>query len=162
MREESIVLNGAQGTLSVFAFDLSVSALESALPSPLPHGVYLLPCGAAEAGQCLAFALESDKPGAPEWPWSDLPPAGGFEPSFSALLNDGRTGFAGGDTALSPDAARAAWSSHLAANGWAAASPAADSTSLSLYVKGRETLALTVLALPDGTSRVSLLRRVPR
>ncbi len=167
VQESRVTVNGSEGTLSVFAFDTTADALVAALrpadsEKPLPAGLFVLPCGAAEAPQCLAFALDADSPGDPEWPWSDLPPANGFAPAFSATLNDGRTGFAAGSLGLAPDAARALWSSHLSANGWTAVSPAAETTGLSLYAKGSETLALTVLDAPDGASQVSLLRRAPR
>ena len=166
VQESAITLNGSPGTLSVFAFDRTVDELAKTLePSgdaTAPSGVFLLPCGSPESPQCLAFAVEAESPGNPEWPWTDLPPEEGFSLDFSATLNDGRTGFAAGVSGLSSAAARAAWNARLSANGWTPVSPASGDTSLSLHAKDNETLALTVLDAPDGTSRISLLRRKPK
>ena len=169
VQEQNITLNGEDGTLAVFAFDVTADALLASLRNAsgeanaaLPPGIFILPCGAPEAPQCLAFAVEAPTRGEPRWPWPDLPPQGGFEPGFTAVLNDGRTGFASGDSGLPPASARTAWADHLAACGWTAVSPAAESTSLALYARDSEVLALTVLDGANGGCRVSLLRRKPR
>lgn len=160
VQESAVTVNGLDGTLAVYAFDQTAADVETALGTPPEPGsgayaLFLLPCGAPESPQCLAFAIEtrSKEAGTPQWPWADLPMPSGFTPTFTALLNEERTGFAAGDT----DQPLSAWAAHLESNGWTAASPAAGTTSLTLYVKGRETLALTHIG-----SRVSILRRVPR
>ena len=168
----SIDVNGAQGTLRVYAFDLSAAELLAAVNRELRRlrpgepgetGLWidwgrragnagdrtsvllLVPCGSAGAAQCLAFAIEASAPGEALWPWDDLAAPADFGTTFSALLDKGRAGFAAGTTALAPDAARAAWSAALAAAGWVAASPAPDATSLALYAREGETLSLLVL-----------------
>ena len=185
-----VELNGGDGTLRTYAFDRPAGAVLDAVNAELrrinpssgnetgfwidwnrrtghrPGGLSVLlivPCGAPGADQCLAFAIESSSPGDPRWPWGDLAPQPGFETGFAARLDGGRAGFAGGRTDLPPDVARDRWNAHLAEAGWIAASPAAPQTSLALYAKGGETLALLVMEDPSGNgSRVAVLRRAPR
>ncbi len=160
VQESAVSVNGLDGTLSVYAFERTAADIESALDTPPTPGsgafsLFLLPCGAPESPQCLALLFETraKEPGTPQWPWADLPMPSGFTPTFSATLNEERTGFAAGDTDLSLPA----WTAHLAAHGWTAVSPAAGATRLALFAKGSETLVLTHL----GT-RASILRRAPR
>ena len=185
-----VELNGADGTLRTYAFERPAAELLASVNadlrridpgSPDETGLWIdwnrrvgkrsgalsvlliVPCGAEGGGQCLAFAIEASAPGDPRWPWGDLAAPPGFETGFAARLDGGRAGFAGGRSDLAPDAARAAWGAHLAAAGWTAVSPAAEATSLALYARGDETLALLVMpGADDAGSRAAVLRRRPR
>ena len=186
----AIDVNGAQGTLRVYAFDLSAGDLLAAVNRELRRlrpgepdetgfwidwgrragsgsrtsVLLLVPCGSAEAAQCLAFAIEATVPGEAHWPWDDLAAPPDFGTTFSALLDKGRMGFASGTSVLAPDAARAAWATALSAAGWAAASPAAEDTSLALYAREGEVLSLLILPAEGegGGSRVAVTRRRAR
>lgn len=164
IQDSPITLNGAPGSLSLYSLHHSALDLEERLRSldpALAAHIFLLPCGAPAAPQTLAFVLQTDTPPSvpPVWPWSDLPPAVGFAPTFSATLNQERTSFIAGATGHSVPSTRATWSTHLTTLGWTPVSPAPSSTSLILFAKGRETLALTLLPSAEGGTRLSLLRR---
>ena len=185
-----IEVNGGDGTLRTFAFERSAADLLAAVNAELRRiapsvpdetGLWIdwgrhvgnrpgarsilliVPCGAANAEQCLAFAIESSAPTDPRWPWGDLSAPPGFETGFSARLDGNRAGFASGRTDLAPAMARERWGAHLAEAGWTAVSPAATTTSLALYSRGDEVLALLVMDDEDGGgSHIAVLRRRPR
>ncbi len=188
LRETEAVLNGGPATVRVLGFPRGARGLARELAqalqlpaaaapqpaasfwleAPAPGGatsrVIVLPGGDTTA---LAFLLElppGQPPGAPAWPWNDLPPPPAFEPGFTAAIEGGRIALVTGTLPLPGAPARRALADALAAAGWSCATPAAERLATVLHARRGETLLATTLPAADGApgTRVALLRHRPR
>lgn len=186
LRSTPVTVNGRAGRLTMFGFEqpviqvagvlgrmlerpgLAQAAAGGALwfewPGSTAQGL-LVSAGGADATLFLLLDVPpSGIASAALWPWADLPPPADFTPGFSAELDEPSSALVTGTAARTPGATRRALGTHLAGHGWTPAAPAAELLATALYVRGREVLAVTVLAAEDRAagSRILLHRRAPR
>lgn len=177
-----VELNGAPGTLQVFAFsgvrapDLSrrVSARMKLPPaSRRPGGslmsyrengrethLLVLPSPGGR-DRCVVLAFEAESAaragGVPGWP-DDLPPLDAATPTFSAVCKLTRTSFVTAETSSSPEAALAGAGATLLRQGWKEASPPAASCKI-FTDKHKHCLVFASADPRTGRTTISLLQR---